>query len=138
MTEARYKVLVVDDEPFMIRLLEILLERDGHEVIRASNGTQAVEVARLEQPMVIIMDGMMPGMDGLTALRLLKETPETSQIPVIMLTANPNRFSPQEAAASGAAWFLTKPFSPSELLGEIRRIRRVQGESGSEQPGAGR
>jgi CheY-like chemotaxis protein len=68
------------------------------------------------------MDGMMPQMDGLTALRLLKQEAITRGIPVILLTANPNRFSREDAVSSGATVFLTKPFSPTQLLGEIRRL----------------
>lgn len=119
------KVLVVDDEPFMIRLIEIVLERDGYSMVKAANGSEAVEVARREGPELIIMDGMMPEMDGLTALRLLKQDALTRDIPVILLTANPNRFSREEAVSSGATVFLTKPFSPTQLLSEIRRIRNL-------------
>jgi two-component system, OmpR family, alkaline phosphatase synthesis response regulator PhoP len=133
MTETPLKILVVDDEPFMIRLIEIVLERDGHRTLRAANGTEAVEVARRERPSVIIMDGMMPQMDGLTALRLLKEDRETQAIPVILLTANPNKFSREDAVSSGATVFLTKPFSPTHLLAEIRRIQaRGAAPSGGE------
>ena len=126
MSPANTKVLVVDDEPFMIRLIEIVLERDGYSMVKAANGSEAVEVARRERPELIIMDGMMPKMDGLTALRLLKQDQATQGIPVILLTANPNRFSKEEAVSSGAMVFLTKPFSPTQLLGEIRRIRSSQ------------
>jgi len=121
--ESKGRVLVVDDEPFMIRLIEIVLERDGYGMIRAGNGSEAIETARREQPVLIIMDGMMPKMDGLTALRVLKEDPELRHIPVILLTANPGRFSPEEATSSGATVFLTKPFSPTQLLDEVRRLR---------------
>jgi two-component system alkaline phosphatase synthesis response regulator PhoP len=115
------KILVVDDEPYMLRFIQILLERDGFEMIKARNGREAVEVARREQPQVVVMDAMMPKMDGMTALRELKQEPATRTIPVIMLTANPHKFSREEAESSGATIFLTKPFSPSQLLAEIRR-----------------
>jgi len=123
MPEGPIKVLVVDDEPFMIRLIEIVLERDGYTMLKAANGQEAVDVARLARPALIIMDGMMPTMDGLTALRLLKQDDATRDIPVILLTANPNRFSREDAVSSGATVFLTKPFSPTQLLNEIRRVR---------------
>jgi CheY-like chemotaxis protein len=121
-TVSETKILVVDDEPFMIRLIEIVLERDGYAMVHAANGSEAVDVAQREHPELIIMDGMMPKMDGLTALRLLKQDPATQGIPVILLTANPNRFSREDAVSSGATTFLTKPFSPTQLLGMIRRI----------------
>jgi two-component system chemotaxis response regulator CheY len=67
------------------------------------------------------MDAMMPKMDGFTAMRQLKQEPATRSIPVIVLTANPHKFSREEAESSGATIFLTKPFSPTQLLDEIRR-----------------
>jgi len=124
MTGEPIKVLVVDDEPFMIRLIGIVLERDGYQMLHASNGQEAVDLARRAPPDLIIMDGMMPRMDGLTALRLLKQEAITCGIPVILLTANPNRFSREDAVSSGATVFLTKPFSPTQLLGEVRRLGR--------------
>ena len=115
------KILVVDDEPYMLRFIQILLERDGYEMIKAGNGREAVEVARREQPQLVVMDAMMPKMDGLTALRQLKQDAATRSIPVIVLTANPHKFSREEAESCGATIFLTKPFSPTQLLAEIRR-----------------
>ena len=91
-------------------------------MLQAASGDEALEVARRERPGLVIMDAMMPKMDGFTALRLLKQEPATSAIPVIMLTANPHKFSREEAESSGATVFLTKPFSPTQLLEEIRRL----------------
>jgi CheY-like chemotaxis protein len=116
------KVLVVDDEPFMLRMIQIVLEREGFEFLKASNGHEAIEVAARAKPRAVIMDAMMPKMDGLTALRLLKQDPITRPIPVIMLTANPHKFSREEAEVCGATVFLTKPFSPTRLVAEIRRL----------------
>ncbi len=116
------KILVVDDEPFMLRMIQIILERGGYAMVAAASGDEAIEIARKEQPGLIIMDAMMPKMDGFTALRLLKGEPVTNSIPVIMLTANPHKFSREEAESSGATVFLTKPFSPTQLLEEIRRL----------------
>jgi len=115
------KILVVDDEPYMLRFIQILLERDGYTMIRAGNGREAVEVAKRESPHLVIMDAMMPKMDGMTALRELKQDAATRSIPVIMLTANPHKFTREEAESLGATTFLTKPFSPTRLLNEVRR-----------------
>ncbi len=115
------KILVVDDEPYMLRFIQILLERDGYSMIRAGNGREAVEVAKRENPQLVIMDAMMPKMDGMTALRELKQDEATRSIPVIMLTANPHKFTREEAESLGATIFLTKPFSPTRLLSEVRR-----------------
>jgi CheY-like chemotaxis protein len=120
------KILVVDDEPFMLRMIQIILERGGYAMVSAASGDEALGVARKEQPGLVIMDAMMPKMDGFTALRLLKQEPSTSSIPVIMLTANPHKFSREEAESSGATVFLTKPFSPTQLLEEIRRLASRQ------------
>ena len=115
------KILVVDDEAYMLRFIQILLERDGYQMFSARNGQEAIEVALRESPHLVIMDAMMPKMDGFTALRQLKQEPSTRSIPVIVLTANPHKFSREEAESSGATIFLTKPFSPTQLLDEIRR-----------------
>jgi CheY-like chemotaxis protein len=115
------KILIVDDEPFMLRLIQHHLEQAGYELIKARNGREALEIAAREIPRLIIMDAMMPNMDGFTALRQLKLDPATRSIPVIMLTANPHKYSREEAESSGATIFLTKPFSPTQLLEEIRK-----------------
>ncbi|HUL51404.1 MAG TPA: response regulator [Candidatus Nitrosotalea sp.] len=115
------KILVVDDEPYMLRFIQILLERDGYGMIRAGNGREAVEVAKRENPQLVIMDAMMPKMDGMAALKELKQDEATRSIPVIMLTANPHKFTREEAESLGATIFLTKPFSPTRLLSEVRR-----------------
>ena len=116
------KILVVDDEPIIHKLLQHHLERAGFQTITANNGREAVELASREIPQLIVMDIMMEGMDGLTALKQLKRTEGTKTIPVIMITANPHHASQQESESSGAAFFMTKPFSPAQLLTEIRRL----------------
>src|SRR6266702_1899669 len=116
------KILIVDDEPIVHRLLQHHLERAGYELLAATNGREAIEVAMREEPELIVMDVMMAEMDGLTALRRLKKNDDTKAIPVIMITANPHHVTKQESEAAGAALFLTKPFSPNQLLSEIRRL----------------
>ena len=116
------KILVVDDEPIVHRLLQHHLERAGYEMIGATNGREALELANSEAPQLIVMDVMMAEMDGLTALRSLKKDDDTKEIPVIMITANSHYVTQQESEAAGASLFLTKPFSPSQLLNEIRRL----------------
>jgi len=115
------KILVVDDEPYMLRFIQILLEREEFELITARNGSEALEKARSELPSLVILDGMMPEMDGMTALRNLKQQEATKDIPVIMLTANPHKFGREDAEALGATTFLTKPFSPTQLLEQVRK-----------------
>ena len=116
------KILVVDDQPYMHALLRHNLQRAGCEMIAASDGRAAIEAATLHQPHVIVMDVMMDGMDGLTALKHLKADDATKHIPVIMITANAHQMTRDDAEKSGAALFLTKPFSPTKLILEIHRL----------------
>jgi CheY-like chemotaxis protein len=116
------KVLVVDDDPLMHRLFLHHLERAGFDVVSAMNGREGLDVATKEKPDVIVMDIMMPDIDGLAALKELKKWDATKKIPVIMITANSHHISRQESEDSGAALFLTKPFRPTQLLNEIKRL----------------
>jgi CheY-like chemotaxis protein len=124
------KILVVDDELFMLRLIQVILERDGYSMIQARSGEEALDAVDRERPDLVILDAMMPKMDGLTALRVMKERPETRSIPVILLTANPHKFPRELAESFGATVFLTKPFSPTQLLDEIRRLTASGSGSG--------
>ena len=117
-----HKILVVDDEPYMHRLMQHHLGRAGYELIGARNGREAIDLALSETPRLVIMDVMMAEMDGLTALKLLKQAEATRTIPVIMITSNAQAITRKESESSGAAIFLTKPFSPTQLLMEIRRL----------------
>lgn len=116
------KVLVVDDEPYMHALLQHHLKRAGYEALKASNGREALAIAAQDKPSVIVMDIMMEEMDGLAALQELKKEQTTKDIPVIMITANAHNVSRQQAESSGAALFLTKPFSPTQLLQEVQKL----------------
>ena len=116
------KALVVDDEPYMHRLLQYHLGRLGFQMLDARNGREALDVARRETPDLIVMDVMMPELDGLSALKELKKSAPTQSIPVIMITANAFHVTREEAEASGAALFLTKPFSPTQLIQAVRKF----------------
>ena len=116
------KVLIVDDEPHMLRVTELSLRKGGYTILIGRNGREAVDLARNEQPSLIVMDVSMPELDGLAALRQLKDSPATAGIPVIMLTARGHLLTRDEAESSGAALFLTKPFSPTQLLREAQRL----------------
>jgi CheY-like chemotaxis protein len=116
------KILIVDDEPHMLRVTELSIKKGGYEIVIGRNGREALELAAREKPSLIVMDVSMPEMDGLTALTQLKANPETAKIPVIMLTVRGQAMARQQAEQSGAAVYLTKPFSPSQLLAEVRRL----------------
>jgi two-component system alkaline phosphatase synthesis response regulator PhoP len=115
-------ILIVDDEPFMLRLIEASLKKGGYAVTACRSGEQALEWAAEHPPLLIIMDLMMPGLDGLATLRQMKQVPALRDVPVIMLTAKGHQLAQIEAQECGAQVFLTKPFSPSQLLAETKRL----------------
>ena len=116
------QILVVDDDQLMHRLFQHHLEKAGYQMLSAMNGREALEIASRENPGLIVMDIMMPEVDGLAALRELKKAEATKAIPVIVITANGHHLARKESESCGAALFLTKPFSPTQLLNEIRRL----------------
>ena len=116
------KILVADDEVFILRLLEMALEKGGFEVVCCRDGKEALATAIDVRPQLILLDIMMPGLDGLGALRQLKENPATRDIPVVVLSAKGHALTKVQAEVAGAAMFLTKPFSPNQLLSDVKRI----------------
>jgi two-component system alkaline phosphatase synthesis response regulator PhoP len=118
------KILSVDDERHIVRLIQVNLERAGYDVITAFDGVEALRKAEAERPDLIILDVMMPKMDGFEVLRHLQANPETRDIPVIMLTAKAQDVDVFRGWASGASAYLTKPFNPLETLTHVNRIFR--------------
>jgi two-component system alkaline phosphatase synthesis response regulator PhoP len=110
------KVLAVDDEAFVLRIIEDKLESANIAVLTAKNGQEAIEIAKKNQPHLILLDWMLPDIDGLTVLKILKKQPQTTNIPVIMLTAKGQPSDEEACLEAGAIKFITKPFSPRELL----------------------
>jgi two-component system KDP operon response regulator KdpE len=119
--EAPRMVLVVDDEPRMIRFIRMNLELEGHQVIEASNGAEALEQVRQHLPDLVIMDVMMPKMDGFEALHLLREI---STVPVILLTVKSDEEDRIRGLELGADDYITKPFSPRELASRVNAVLR--------------
>ena len=115
------RVLVVDDERDVVELVKFLLERDGHKVIEAYNGREALEKAYAELPDLIILDIMMPEMDGYTVNARLTETESTKRIPVIILTAKGQMRDVFEMA-SNVAFYMEKPFDPKHLREKIQEV----------------
>jgi len=116
------KILVVDDEKHIVRLVQVNLERAGYEVITAYDGDEALKKVKEERPDLIVLDVMMPKMDGFEVMKHLKADPTTRDIPVIMLTAKAQDTDVFKGWQSGVDCYLTKPFNPLELLGFIKRI----------------
>lgn len=109
------RVLVVDDEPDVLLLCRLNLQQRGHEMIEATEGSRALELAREGHPDVIVLDLMLPGISGYDVLEALQRDDATSKIPVLVLTAKSLRADRERSQGLGAAAFLTKPFMPSEL-----------------------
>jgi two-component system alkaline phosphatase synthesis response regulator PhoP len=115
------RVLVVDDEKDVVELVKFLLERDGHTVLEAFNGREALERANAEHPDLIILDIMMPEMDGYTVNARLTENEATRRIPVIILTAKGQMRDVFEMA-SNVAFYMEKPFDPKHLREKIQDV----------------
>lgn len=117
------KVLLVDDEPDIRRIGELSLQAAaGWETVLAESGAQAIELASSERPDLILLDMMMPGMDGLTTLEKLRDNPELADTPVIFMTAKVQQNEIQRYLDAGAVGVVHKPFDPMALPDEIRRI----------------
>ena len=116
------KILIADDEVYMLRLLEMTFKKGGFAVVSCRDGREALATAATAQPQLIVLDVMMPGLDGLGALRQLKGNPATCNIPVVVLSAKGHALTKIEAELAGAVLFLAKPFSPNQLLGEAQKI----------------
>ncbi len=117
----KYRVLVVDDERRMVGFIRLNLEQDGFEVIEAFNGTEALNRLRDSLPDLILLDVMMPDIDGFEVLRTIREV---SQVPVIMLTAKGEEDDKVKGLELGADDYVTKPFSPRELVSRVRAVLR--------------
>jgi CheY-like chemotaxis protein len=109
------RVLVVDDEPDVLLLCRLNLQQRGHELLEAADGSTALEIARDRHPDVIVLDLMLPGISGYDVLEALQGDAETTNIPVLVLTAKSLRADRERSHGLGASAFLTKPFLPNEL-----------------------
>ena len=121
-------ILVVDDEPRIVQIARDYLERAGFRVLSAGEGDRALSIARDERPNLIVLDLMLPGMDGLDVTRSLRRDPLLAAIPIIMLTARVEESDKLVGLELGADDYLTKPFSPRELVARVRAVlRRTEG-----------
>ena len=127
------KILVVEDEPDILALVAYHLEQSGFAVVRAEDGEQALSAIERERVGLVVLDLMLPGISGLEVCRLLKQTPRTKGIPVLMLTARAEEVDRVVGLELGADDYLVKPFSPRELVLRIRAIlRRIGGNDEAE------
>jgi two-component system KDP operon response regulator KdpE len=117
----RYKILAVDDEQRMVRFIQLNLEQDGFEVVTAFNGKEALEQVRTQLPDLVLLDIMMPDING---FEVLKKIREVNTVPVIMLTAKGEEDDRIQGLELGADDYITKPFSPRELVSRIKAVLR--------------
>jgi DNA-binding response OmpR family regulator len=116
------RILVVDDEPDIVALIRLKLMREGFEVVEAHNGEAAIKMVTRSRPDLIILDIMMPGMNGWEVNERLKANPEYRDIPVIMLTALDELDEQFKSLQAGVRDYVTKPFNFDELVSSVRRV----------------
>jgi len=114
-------ILVLDDDPAVRELCAVVLRGEGFDVLQAGDAHSGIRTAHLEKPDLILLDWMMPEVDGLDALRQLKSSQETAAIPVVMLTALDGLADVALATMGGAESYVTKPFEPADLASLVRR-----------------
>ncbi len=121
---ANMKILIVEDEEDIMEMIAYNLEKEGYKTIRIYNGEDAVKIARTEQPDMIILDLMLPKMDGFDVCKMVRSHTETSHIPIIMLSARSQEIDKIVGLELGADDYVTKPFSPRELMARMKAVLR--------------
>lgn len=119
------KILIVDDEPYILNILDFSLDAEGYRVLQAADGDEALRVAVEQSPDLIILDVMMPRLDGFETCRLLKENVHTRDVPVVLLTARNSREDRDRGDEVKADGYMTKPFSPQRLLDIVQQYLGV-------------
>ena len=121
MNAKKKKVLIIDDREEIRELVAVSLRGTEFEVLKASGGREGIQIAREQKPDVILLDIMMPDMDGFTVSNFIKQIPDTQDIPIIFLTAKETKVGLNIALKQGAVDYIIKPFSPDDLLTRLRR-----------------
>ncbi len=111
-----HKILVVDDEPTIVRLMEFILARQGHQMMAAVNGEEALSKIQSEQPDLVLLDIMMPRIDGYEVAQRLRADPATAALPIIMLSAKAQDEDIRKGVEVGVDEYITKPFTPDHLV----------------------
>ncbi|NOS70009.1 MAG: response regulator transcription factor [Verrucomicrobia bacterium] len=118
----KQKILIVDDEPEAVELVEFNLRQAGFETIRAMDGNEALKKAKSQVPALIVLDVMLPEVDGMEVCKLLRRDPVTAKVPIIMLTAKASEIDRVLGLEFGADDYVTKPFSPRELVLRVKKL----------------
>jgi CheY-like chemotaxis protein len=119
---SRFKILVVDDEPFICRSLSFVLRKDGYEVAEARDGEEALRLIRGQRPDLVFLDVMMPRVDGFEVAEIVRADPDLAGIRIVLLTARGQDSDRARGRAAGVAAYVTKPFSPSRILEQAREL----------------
>jgi two-component system alkaline phosphatase synthesis response regulator PhoP len=132
MDNGLIKILLVDDEPDILEFMEYNLKKEGYQVLLAKNGKEAIDIAKKELPQLVILDIMMPVMDGIEACRQMRDMPEMQQTVITFLTARNEEYSQIAGFDVGADDYITKPIKPRIMLSRIKALlRRVSGNGQS-------
>jgi len=115
-------IVVADDDPDIMLLVSSVLSKNGFEIVRATNGADALELVRSRRPDLAVLDISMPTLDGLDVLRAVRSDPETADLPVILLSARAQEADVKNGYAAGASKYVKKPFSPRELVTAVREL----------------
>jgi len=130
---ASQSILVVEDEPDIRKLVQYNLAQERFKVLEAEDGEQALKILQREKPNLVILDLMLPGLSGLELCKLLRDRPQTAQLPILMLTAKAGEADKVVGLEMGADDYLAKPFSPREMVARVRAIlRRTEGAPAAE------
>ncbi|OGO07848.1 MAG: hypothetical protein A2Y92_05090 [Chloroflexi bacterium RBG_13_57_8] len=116
------KILVIEDDPGISRLVDYSLRHEGYEVIAAGNGLEGIRKARQEAPDLVILDVMLPGMDGFEICHRLRSEPDTAQLPIIMFSAKAQEIDKNTGLKVGADDYLPKPAAPAEIVNRVARL----------------
>jgi len=122
LSAVKKKILVVDDESYLIDIQETIVKREGHDCVTAENGRQAVDVAAAELPDLIFLDFSLPDMNALEVARLIRQNPQTQSTPIIIVTGDTSLKQKDECLDAGLNDYITKPFRPREVAASIRKF----------------
>jgi two-component system alkaline phosphatase synthesis response regulator PhoP len=128
MSADRTKILLVDDEPDILEFMSYNLNKEGFEVFTSTNGKDAIRIATLEKPSLIILDVMMPDLDGIETCRVIRETPELKEVLVAFLTARNEDYSQIAGFDAGADDYINKPIKPRVMVSRVKALLRRAGK----------
>lgn len=129
MSKKEIKILLVDDEPDILEIVGYNLSQEGYQVLTAANGREAIQIAKKEIPQLIIMDVMMPEMDGMEACEHIRKIPELKEVIITFLTARSEDYSQVAGLEAGADDYISKPIKPKILVSKVKALlRRLKGE----------